>query len=268
MSSSVGATFPSGVNPGHTHYNPDSNLSYEYIGGNPALLTSWELLDNDQSVRKGASPVFGSITLDKTTGNGIKVDKDFPTFGWRDILGNLTIKSAGANDPVFAVYRNNLRQFQFSNLVFNEVFFEYHIPHDYVPNSDIFIHTHWSQIIVDTGGPAGIPGISKWSFDISYAKGHNQAAFIAPITTFVTQQASGTQYQHMLAEIQISATSPTSVQLDSSIIEPDGIIVVRCFRDPADAADTLDQAPFVHYIDIHYQSTNIATKQKAPNFYI
>jgi hypothetical protein len=71
----------------------------------------------------------------------------------------------------------------------------------------------------------------------------------------------------MLAEVQLSAASPSAAQLDSDDLEPDGIILVRCFRDPGDAADTLDQVPFLHYVDIHYQSTNIATKAKIPNFY-
>jgi hypothetical protein len=34
-----------------------------------------------------------------------------------------------------------------------------------------------------------------------------------------------------------------------------------------DAEDTLDQHPFCHEVDIHYQSTGMATKSKAPNFY-
>jgi hypothetical protein len=42
---------------------------------------------------------------------------------------------------------------------------------------------------------------------------------------------------------------------------------VRTYRNAADAADTLDQAPFLHYVDIHYQSTGIGTKQKSPPFW-
>ena len=34
----------------------------------------------------------------------------------------------------------------------NEVWNEFHVPHDYVPGSDLYIHVHWSQITVDTGG--------------------------------------------------------------------------------------------------------------------
>ena len=211
--------------------------------------------------------VGDNLTLPKTAGKGIRVDKVSPTFGWHDLLGSITVRTIGVNDPTFAVYRGSIRQFQFSNAVMNEVFTEFHIPHDYLPGSDIFIHAHWSQIVVDSGGPAGVPGDIKWSFDVSFAKGHNQAAFIAPVTPTVVQTASGTQYQHMIAEVQLSAAAPSASQLDSDNLEVDGIILVRGWRNPADAADTLNQQPFLHFIDIHYQTTNIGTKQKAPDFY-
>lgn len=187
--------------------------------------------------------------------------------GWNDLLGTPNIKVAGANDPTWAVYRGNIRQYQFSNALMNELWFSYHVQHDYKPGSDLYLHIHWSQSTVDTGGTAGAPGNAKWYFDVTYAKGHNQAAFIAPITTSVVGTASGTQYQHMLNEVQLSATSPSGSQLDSTLIEPDGVILLRAYRDASDAADTLNQTPFVHFVDIHYQADRVNTKNKAPNFY-
>jgi hypothetical protein len=209
-----------------------------------------------------------TIVIPKASGNGVRVDTTTPTFGYRDLLGDVKVLSPGANDPTLAVFRDAIRAFSFSNAVMNECFMYFHIPHDYVPGSDVFIHTHWSQNVIDSGGPAGVPGDVKWSFEVSYSKGHDQAAFPASVTTFITQTASGTQYQHMLEEVQLSAASPSAAQIDTDDLEPDGVILVRCFRDPGDAADTLNQVPFLHYVDIHYQSTNIATKAKAPNFYV
>jgi hypothetical protein len=214
-----------------------------------------------------AIDVNGNLLLPKTSGIGIKVDLATPTFGWKDLLGEIKILSPGANDPTLAVFRDSVRAFSFSNAVVNEVHLHYHIPHDYLPGSDIFIHFHWSQNVVDTGGPAGVPGDVKWQAEVTYAKGHNQAAFPASFTTSVVQTASGTQYRHMLAEVQLSAASPSATQIDSDILEPDGLIIVRGFRNPADGADTLNQVPFLHFVDIHYQSTGLATKQKAPDFY-
>lgn len=211
---------------------------------------------------------FDRIVINKAQGKGLLVDIESPTFGWRDLLGDIRILSPGANDPTLATYRGGIKQFSFSNAVINEAFSSFHVPHDYATGTDIHIHFHWSQIVVDSGGVGGIPGNVKWQAEVSYAKGHNQAAFISPVTTSVVQAASGTQYQHLLAEVQLSASSPSASQIDTDNLEIDGIIIVRAFRDPTDVADTLNQVPFLHYVDIHYQSTGIPTKQKAPNFYV
>ena len=55
--------------------------------------------------------------------------------------------------------------------------------------------------------------------------------------------------------------------LDTDILEVDGIYLVRMWRQADRAADTINQGPFIHAIDIHYQTTNMPTKNKAPNFY-
>jgi len=208
-----------------------------------------------------------NVVLPKTSGKGIQVDTAAPTFGWRDILGHPNVRAIGANDPVLAVYQGGIRQFQFHAALLNEVHLEYHIPHDYLPGSDIHIHAHWSQAVVDTGGAGGTPGTCKWQFEVSYAKGHGQAAFPAPKVAFAQQVASAVQYQHMLAEVQVSTPGGAADKVDTSLLEPDGILLVRVFRDPGDAADTLNQGPFLHFVDLHYQSTSVATKQKAPPFY-
>jgi len=39
----------------------------------------------------------------------------------------------------------------------------------------MYIHTHWSQIALDTGGAGGIPGNIAFYYDISYADGHGTA---------------------------------------------------------------------------------------------
>lgn len=226
------------------------------------------LWDENTDILSTETIQTNNIVISKILGNGIKVDTTTPTFGWRDLIGDIHVHAISANDPTFSVYRGNVKQFSFSNAIMNEVYINFHMPHDYVPGSHLYIHPHWSQIVVDSGGTAGAPGNVKWSFEVSYAKGHNQAAFSTPITTSVIQTASTVQYQHMLPEVQLSATTPSASQLDSDDLEIDGLLLIRVFRDPTDLADTLNQVPFLHYVDIHYQSTGIPTKQKAPNFYV
>lgn len=213
------------------------------------------------------------LVFPRTSGLGIKVDDVAPAFPWADMIGDLKDRSP-ATAPVYSAYNGNMWAYKFPTAVgTKEMFIEFHIPHDYVPNTDLYIHAHWSQITVDTGGVAGVPGNVKWYFDLTYAKGHGVAggtargAFSSLITTSITQQASATQYGHMIAEVQLSAASPSASQLPTANIEVDGIILARIYRDASDAGDTLDQSPFLHFVDLHYQTTGIGTKQKAPDFY-
>jgi hypothetical protein len=56
--------------------------------------------------------------------------------------------------------------------------------------------------------------------------------------------------------------------LDSNLIEPDGLFIVRCWRDASRVADTLNVAPFLHFVDLHYQSNSvIGTKGRNYPFY-
>jgi len=240
-----------------------SYMTFQTRAVTTGILTEAMRIDTSRNV----SIATGNLTLPKTSGIGIRVDPAAPTFGWRDILGQIIVKAVGANDPVFNVFRGSIRAYQYSNAIMNEAWVILHIPHDYVPSTDLFMHVHWAQITVDTGGAAGVPGVAKWYFDVTYADGHGTAGgaadpFIAPYAVSVTQQGSTTQYGHMIAEVQITGAS-----LAASTILPDGLLIVRVYRDPADVADTLNQAPFLLMADCHYQSTNIGTKQKAPDFY-
>lgn len=197
-------------------------------------------------------------TFPKASGKGIKIDQSSPTFGWKDLLGPIHVKGTGNNNPTWATYRGNISQYQFG--VGKECWLEFHIPHDYVPGSDLYIHAHWSHIAtnVTSGGVT-------WGWDVSYAKGYNQAAFSATVNPTIQQNASTTQYQHMIAEVQLSSSSPSGTQLNSNNIEIDGLILVRCYL----SANTISAAndPFLHMSDLHYQSTQLATKSKNTPFY-
>jgi hypothetical protein len=212
---------------------------------------------------KGAMP---TRIEDLVVERNIRLDISEPSYGWRDITGDIVIRAVGAANPAFSDYNSTgVFEYLFSNLGVNEIFVNYHIPHDYVPGTDLFIHTHWSQTTVDTGGAAGVPGVAKWSFTALYAKGFAQQAFPnAATTVFATQQASPTIREHMIAEVQLT----TAGALGGNAIEVDGIVIVRIWRDPADGADTLNVNPFLHFVDIHYQSSNMATKRRAPDFYV
>lgn len=203
-----------------------------------------------------------NIVLPKTSGTGIKIDTASPTMGWRDITQDISVRGIGGTDPAFNVYINGIRQQQFS--VNDECFLEIHIPHDWDPTTDLHIHAHWSHNATTVTG-----GSVTWAFECTTAKGFNQAAFAATVTPTAQQNASTTRYQHMIAETQLTAASPSASQIARSAIEVDGVVLCRAYLS-ANAMTVSGGGvpePFLHFVDLHYQTTNIGTKNKAYPFY-
>jgi hypothetical protein len=177
---------------------------------------------------------------------------------WRDITSDITVRGTGPTDPSWATYRGNIKQYQFS--VNDECWHVFHWPHDWGFATDVLIHAHWSHNSATVAS-----GAVTWGFDVTFAKGFNQGPFPATTNLTVAQTASTTQYQHMVAEVQLSAASPTASQIDTDDLEVDGLLLVRTYL----AANTMNGTPepFLHTVDLHYQSTNVGTKNRAPNFY-
>lgn len=201
-----------------------------------------------------------NITVSNVAGTGIKIDTSNPDYGWHDLKGILLLHGIGANEPVYAVYRTPVRAWEFNN-VNDELFMEFHVPHDYAPGTIMYVHVHWSH----TSASVTSGGVT-WGFNACYAKGHNQGAFTDPSTAFtVTQAASTTQYQHLIAETPITNSDGSSGLINVNNVEPDGIIILRTYLSANTISASAD--PFVHHVDIHYQSTNLPTKAKSPNFY-
>lgn len=202
------------------------------------------------------------LVLPKASGSGLQVDPAAPSFGWRDIIGAVHPKATGLGTPTRTIYAGaNVAQFAF---VAGDVCdFEFHIPHDYVPGTDIYIHPHWSH-----NGTA-ISGNVVFDFFYQYAKGHNQENFSAEknvtITYNTTNLTTTPRYRHRIDEAALSNNGGSATLLDRNLIEVDGLIIgtLKLTTLPTITGGNL----FVHTCDIHYQSNSMATKQKAPNFY-
>jgi hypothetical protein len=205
-----------------------------------------------------------SITLPKTSGKGIKVDPDDPTFGWRDIIG-LVLPDPGnpSTAPSLEDFRGGVYNYQYdSNDRLNCV---YHVPHDYVPGTDLFIHLHWGH----NRPPADIAGNFVVALAATYAHRETAAPFSifpAPITPSISvtglTNANYPQHCHVVSEIQISADGGGVNLFDSADIEVDGLINVTFTY-----VGTMNTNPFIFTGDIHYQSNNMATKQKASPYW-
>lgn len=221
-------------------------------------LTHAEMDENFTDLRDGVN-----LMVPKDQGAGIKVDSlGTPTFGWRDLIGSVFVPDpTGLTAPAYETYRGLLKQYCFD--VNDEAQLLYHLPHDYLPGSTIHIHVHWSHNSPDVTG-----GSVTWAFDLSHAKGYNQGAFSDPITIAEIQNASTTQYQHMICEAPASISGGAPNLLDTSLLEPDSLIIGR-IRLVDNNITTTGPTPcvFLHTVDIHYQSTGVATKNRSPNFY-
>jgi hypothetical protein len=206
---------------------------------------------------------FGdSITLPKTQGEGIKVDVAAPDFAWFDLVGPITYKDVGVGSPVLATYRGNVRDVNFT--AGDDYDIKFHIDHDWA-GKDCFIHVHWSHNGTD------ISGSLVMNHYVTYGKGHSQAPFHAEknITQTISSLsiANTPQYQTRIDEIPLSIAGGSASLLDTAILEPDGLILVHFDVTSIPTITGGSGKPFIHFVDIHYQSTSIGTKQKTPDFY-
>lgn len=237
------------------------------VGNNGAYTWDWYLGNSVINFVGNVISAFGGLVLPKTAGTGIKVDMASPTFGWRDLLGAVVVDEGNAaTRPTLDIFIGTIKAWRFD--VGDQCFIEFHLPHDYVPGSDLYIHIHWSHnVTVVTGGSV------TWGFETTYAKGHNQDRFSATVTPTLTEAAvTGVpgQYRHMISETILSIAGGDATHLDTTLIEVDGLILVRAHlvaNNITYSGGGQQPSPFVHFVDVHYQSTNIATKNKAPNFY-
>lgn len=193
----------------------------------------------------------------KTAGVGIKIDTSNPNWGWEDLMGTTDFHLSDS-PPTAVAYNGNIKAYQYS--VGNYLVWNFHLKHDYAPGTDLFIHAHWSH-----NSPLTPTGDIEMTFEAMYAKGHNQAAFGSPIITNVTQTCSPIIRQHMIAEDHLTQALGAGGHIPTEDIEVDTLIVVHAKL--TDCTLSNGVLPFIHCVDIHYQSTNLATKNKAPSFY-
>lgn len=206
-----------------------------------------------------------NLVLPKISGKGIKVDNTTPTFGWRDLEGYEIPDPTGGDRPTLSVYSGgSIKENAFSNGDVLRI--RYHIPHDYVKGTDVFSHVHWSH------NGTSISGNVVFGVTSDYAKGHNQGNFgsekAISITYNTTDIATTPQYRHRIEESAITNNGGSATLIDRNLLEPDGIILVtfELTTNPTIIGGSPNNV-FVHRADLHYQSTNIATKDKAPDFY-
>lgn len=187
--------------------------------------------------------------ISNAKGDGIQLNGDNPKFGWHDALSFITIDlGAASNKPTFSTFIGTVKKYQF--VVGDESYHNYHIPHDYLPGSDLYIHVHWA-----TNATNVLNGTTTWNFEATYSKGYAQGTFNTPVNVQVVGVATETSpFTHYISEVLLSGVETPGL-LDTNLIEADGILLVRTSL----INHTLDTNPFMLFCDMHYQSTGIPT---------
>lgn len=235
--------------------------------------------DNVLEIQNGVSTIThavdgnGNMIFPKTAGIGIKVDTTTPTFGWKDLQGPLVPHVSGGISPTSTLVKGtgtHMRAYAFTaGDVVDSIIF--HIPHDYVPGTDVYLHTHWQH-----AGTA-ISGNFVMTWYTNYAKGYNQAGQIFPSEITIVQTvptpniATIPQYAHNINEFQLSNSGGDATHLNSLLLEPDGIINVSLTTTTIPTITGVPggslNEPFIMMIDLHYQSTQLTTKNRIYPFY-
>ena len=228
--------------------------------GKGSQLTWSELDNNFTDLRDGVN----AQTPKGRTATGILIGPNgSESFGWHDLKGQMWVPDYSAPEaPTFATYKGGIKEHLCA--VNDEMQIRFHIPHDYLMGSNIFIHTHWSHNVTTVTG-----GSVTWGYELTYAKGHQQQAFGANIIVTEQQNASTTQYMHMVCEAPASIPGGSANLLDTDDIEVDGMVFGRVYLVANNITVSGGPVPdvFLHQVDIHYQSTNVATKQRSPDFW-
>jgi hypothetical protein len=236
-------------------------MSIVYRNDKGAALTHAELDNNFLELDK----IPNGKVFPKEQDKGIKIDTDSPDWGWQDINGGLIVDF---DSPVHAVISplgiGGLKALKFVEN--SEAYATFHMPHDYAMGTDLFIHIHWthnSQVV--TGGSL------TWAFELGYSKGYNQLTTPQHIIVPVIQDSSTLQFSHHIAETACSVNGGSPAQLNTSELEPDGILHARVYLDSNDlvvsSGTKEDVEIFAFTCDIHYKSTGLGTKNKNPNFW-
>lgn len=182
---------------------------------------------------------------------------------WKDLTGDVTPKTSGVGAPTLTTFRGNIRSFAYA--VAEDGDASFHLPHDYVPGSDMYLHLHWAH------NGTNITGTFTTNCYVTYAKGHNQEAFFSEITIPISATsltlANTPQYQHRIEEVQLTSATPSASQFNSSLIEPDGLILLHFDVATIPTITGGSAKPFIFFVDLHYQASMLGTANKVPNFY-
>lgn len=212
-------------------------IEYRNVAGNTlTTLQSWK-------TNSGLNAYF------EVTKDGFRY-----TPGWKDLKASFSAaKTTQQNSPTWEAWKGGIYEYSFSSNGSDEIIVSpFHIDHDYLPNSGMFFHIHWSP-------SSNAIGTVRWGIEFTKAKGHSQEAFGSTQIIYIEEAVNGQQDIHFVSEY--------TELFQGGDLEPDTIIKARVFRDGTHPNDTYSDKVWGFMCDLHYQADRETTPQKAPNFY-
>ena len=269
LSVAHGPSYPTNPNIGELFYHSTDGLmvndgnTWVSASSSADELTYQRLIDalGYVPLNSAGDTIQNSLSFPKDAGVGLKIENQY---GWKDLTGDVTPRTGGTNAPTLKNFIGNIREYAYVSQDQGDT--RFHLPHDYVPGSDLFIHVHWGH------NGTNISGSLRVDFNVAYAKGHNQSAFNTPFTASLIVPSlnisNSPRFIHRVDEIQLSTPGGSANLLDSNQIEVDGLLLINySVTTIPTISGGSSAAPFLFTVDLHYQSTNMATKNKSPNFY-
>lgn len=222
-------------------------------------------------IRGGSVQVDDELRLSSRSGKGVTRGG---TFGWKDLIGSVTPSASNPAAPTYANFITDGKMNAYAFAANDEADLLYHMPHDWAPGTDLYIHVHWGHNGTDISGSLVV------DFYTTFARGFNQSSnglFSAETNTTLTVSSlsitNTPQYRHRTDEVQLSAASPTANQIDTDNLEVDGLLLINMVVTTiptitGSVSAVAQNKPFVFTVDLHYQTVGAGgTVNKAPGFY-
>ena len=191
---------------------------------------------------------------------------------WRDKEGIFrpNVNTTPSNQPSLKTFRGNLNAWAMTATDLVDVMF--HIPHDWIIQSDLYVHLHWGHN--DTAIGADPNDRNLVDFYASYADRNG-----TPPYDVFQAEVSGQfddpdmtienypQYCHVVTEILLANSGKTGAALfDSDLIETDGLLLATLKQNTIPGLTGGEGEPFIFTCDLHYQSDGSGTLSKDPDY--
>jgi hypothetical protein len=139
---------------------------------------------------------------------------------WRNVRGDFSARTTGNTAPTLAAFcgGNTQRWFFATNNVF---FSEFVLNDEFKPNINTFLRLHFGH-----NGTA-INGNLVLQISMTYAK-NNDVFFTEKVfnVTIPMNLTVAPRWGHTTTDIQITSSTPTATQFDSSLVEPDAELII------------------------------------------